>query len=469
MNYRESTVYLESLSPTVQKPCLERIDAFMAECGRQQGCFESIHIGGTNGKGSTVAMLDSIIRAADLKVGRFTGPHLLRWNERFHVDGKPISDERFAELATNLRALSEDFGSRHPHFGPLTWFEFLAAMSFVYFAESKVDIAVFEVGLGGRWDATNVLGSPLASAITNIDLDHTQILGATVEAIAREKAGIAKPGSPMVTGASGPAFEEIRSAAQAVRAPLFHCTLPGTIQAIHPECSAISSRIPSTSELSDLLETRLRLSLAGRHQQANALLALAVLLVSGLKPRLAGKSSGVAAARKVQAVVSDGLQNVYWPGRFQLLENLSLVLDGAHNPAGARALRRSLSEVFPDKRFLFIVGCFQNKDVPAYIDELVQSGDSLIACEASSRREVYSSERLLELVCGKRVESSRAGSVPEALNRALSQRRADEMVVVTGSFATVREVMLDLGWQQVEDGLAATCMNWVATGSARLR
>src|SRR4029453_611254 len=184
MNYLQSLQYLESLSPTTQQPCLERVAEFMREAGQHHERFGSIHVAGTNGKGSTVAMLDAVLRGAGMRVGRFTGPPLLRWNERFHVDGQPITDAQFADLATRTRLLSEDFGSRHPQFGALTWFEFLTVMVFFLFAEAGVEVAVFEVGLGGRWDATNVLSSPLAVALTNVDLDHPQILGDTVRAIA---------------------------------------------------------------------------------------------------------------------------------------------------------------------------------------------------------------------------------------------------------------------------------------------
>src|SRR6185369_3255745 len=154
MNYLQTLAYIESLSPTLERPSLKRIQLFMEEQGQPQDTFPSLHVAGTNGKGSTVAILDNVLRAAQLKVGRFTGPHLLRWNERFHLNGMPIEDERFAQLASRLREKSEDFGRRHEDLGPLTWFEFLTAIAFFFFAEEKVDIGVFEVGLGGRFDAT---------------------------------------------------------------------------------------------------------------------------------------------------------------------------------------------------------------------------------------------------------------------------------------------------------------------------
>jgi len=425
----------------------------MEERGRSQDRFKSIHVGGTNGKGSTVAMLDSMLRQTGLKVGRYTGPHLLRWNERFHVNGRPMSDERFAELATRLRAESEDFGRRHPEFGSLTWFEFLTVMAFIHFAENDVDIAVLEVGLGGRWDATNIISSPLATAITNVDLDHTQILGETVAEFAREKAGIIKPGRTVLTAATGDALGEVLTVAKACAAPVYQCVPPDSILPLSEESSSATQTSEALRRLPCLLEGRARLSLAGSHQQLNSLVALGALLASGVTERLDDDF--------LMQVVSGGLGSVYWPGRMQLIDGLSLILDGAHNPAGARALRAALQEHFPDRSFLFVIGCFQNKDVPTYIRELIHPGDRVIACEASSRRAVFPADQIVEIAASEGIEAVSAEGVGQALGRALNQQRRHEMIVITGSFATVREVMLELGWQTVEDGLASTMMSWM--------
>jgi len=290
MNYLASLEYLESLSPTRQPPCLERVAEFMREVGQHQDRVRSIHVAGTNGKGSTVAMLDAVLRGAGMRVGRFTGPHLLRWNERFHVDGQAISDQDFADLATRIRHRSEEFGSRHPEFGTLTWFEFLTVMAFFYFAESGVDVAVIEVGLGGRWDATNVLSAPLAVGITNVDLDHTQILGDTVRAIAAEKSGVIKPGVPVVTAAVGEALDVVAATALRNRAPLLHCQSPDVISILNGGESGAykfsrAERVPAA-----LLDTRYDLSLAGGHQQLNALVVLGLLIASGLYKQLSGNS-----------------------------------------------------------------------------------------------------------------------------------------------------------------------------------
>lgn len=445
MDYSESLLYLESLSPVKGTPRLERVAAFMREAGQLQDSFSSIHVGGTNGKGSTVAMVASVLRRAGLKTGRFTGPHLLRWNERFHVDGLPISDGEFADLATRIRTLSEDFGKRYPELGPLTWFEFLTAMAFYLFAERGVDVAVIEVGLGGRWDATNVLSSPLAVGITNVDLDHTQILGETVRQIATEKSGIIKTGVPVVTACTGEALEVVAAVAAEKKAPLIHCQPPDVVSLMEPGKPPRSISSYMDFDLAVLSGARRRLSLAGSHQQLNALVALALMAASGLLRQFPGS---------LQEAVGDGLAGVYWPGRMQLADGAGLMLDGAHNPAGALALRLALDEGFPARRCLFVLGCFQNKNAERFILNLLRPGDHLFACEPATRRPVHSAESIARVALAAGATASAHGSVAAGLRQALSNRRHDDIVVVTGSFATVRECMLHLGWQSVEDGLS---------------
>ncbi|MBX9724156.1 MAG: hypothetical protein K2X81_22300, partial [Candidatus Obscuribacterales bacterium] len=199
MNYEEAIEYIESLMPTVLKPGLERFQLFMNENASLQDQVQSVHVAGTNGKGSVLSILAETLKESGLKTGRYTGPHLLAYNERIAINDCMISDSDFAALMSELRAKSEDFGKRHPQHGILSWFELLTAMAFFYFAKNKTQAATYEVGLGGRWDATNVLAAPIATAIVSISLDHTHILGSTESQIAAEKAGIIKTGVPLVT------------------------------------------------------------------------------------------------------------------------------------------------------------------------------------------------------------------------------------------------------------------------------
>jgi dihydrofolate synthase / folylpolyglutamate synthase len=434
MNYLQAIAYIESLSPTLLNPSLERVAAFLEFFDSPQEKFATIHVGGTNGKGSTVAMVDAVLRGAGLKVGRFTGPHLLRWNERFHIDGQPIDDEAFAELATEVRAMSEEFGAKRPDHGQLTWFEYLTAISFFYFARQGVDVAVIEVGLGGRWDATNVLVSPTVTAITNVDLDHTHILGNTVAEIAAEKAGIIKPGVPIITGCVGDALATVRAKATAVGAPIFVCSektpakSPKWIDAFN---NAIASK-----------------ALMGDHQKRNAMIAFAVL-----------ETVEEALGRPLLAACEKGFSTVYWPGRFQYLPKQKLLLDGAHNVSGAKALRQAIDSFLPNKQQIFVLSFFQNKNVNGLLRELVRPGDVVFAAEAASKRPVCPVSDIVKFVeeLGGTVHacSSIGNSVQQA-----RQSYPDTVLVCTGSFATVKETMLAVDWQSVEDGISHTCFDW---------
>jgi dihydrofolate synthase / folylpolyglutamate synthase len=427
MKYLEAINYIENLSSSLQSPSLERIVAFLSQHDYPENSFASLHIGGTNGKGSTVAILDSILRRSKLKVARYTGPHLLRWNERIHINGSPIEDAEFAKYVTKLRVLSEDFGAEAPHFGCLTWFEFITALAFLFFAENQVDIAVIEVGLGGRFDATNVLAKPLATGITNISLDHTQILGETLEKIAFEKAGIIKPGVPIITAADEPSFSIIKERAKQLNSLVVHC-----------QQHNIDSSIQS--------------ALLGIHQTMNAQVALQMLLNAGLLEDSTSRSgsdnrTGALTRQDVRA----GLDHVYWPGRFQIIKSIPLILDGAHNLAGIQALRDSLEALFPRQAFKFIFACYENKNALAMLDSLLKPGDRLYVSEVVSNRSTFSKTTLGQYAINRGIQATTYPSIEEALQSALKEN-SSQYVVATGSFATIKEIMLVLGWSSVEDG-----------------
>lgn len=433
MNYDESLAYIESLAPTILNPDLTRLARFMEVNGSPQNSFRTLHVAGTNGKGSTVAVIDSILRAAGFKVGRFTGPHLLRWNERFHLNGSPISDETLARLVTMVRERSEQFGREYPQHGSLTWFELLTAVAFFYFAENQIDFGVFEVGLGGRWDATNVIERPLVSGITTIGLDHTHILGSTISKIAREKAGIIKQNVPIVTGTAGDALDTISDRAAELDAPLFVCRAPHKVNG------------PQLVDTEPFAKEVAKLALLGSYQRLNALIAYTMISV-------AQQTAGLS----LLSHLSDGLSSVYWPGRFQWLEGLNLLLDGAHNAAGAKALRSALDEHFPGMPITFVLCFFQNKDVPGALQHLLRPGDRVIASQAKTSRAVCDPELIVEHALAARMKAETAPSVENALQLALATTGSKGVVVATGSLATVKESMLSLGWRSVEDGIKST-------------
>lgn len=466
MNYLESLAYLESLSPTLEKPTTDRIKLFLAEHGKPQNDYRTFHVGGTNGKGSTVAILDSVLRARGIRTGRFTGPHLLRWNERFHVDGEPISDGSFAEYATQLRVLSESFGQKHPQIGKLTWFEFITCLAFFYFRDKKVDTAVLEVGLGGRFDATNVLEDRLAcSVITNISLDHTHILGGTEELIAFEKAGIIQAGKPLVTGASGAAFDVISKRARELRAPLIQVTsgkewqlfaaganLRFDEQRIGISLDAAFANIDFETSGTPLL---------GEHQILNAKLAFTALFVAetGLLETLnavtdeRSPQNPPAAQPSFFSDWTEGINAVYWPGRLQIIDERT-IMDGAHNPGGAKALRAALDRHFPGRPVLFVLSCFDNKDAGGILRALCRPNDKIYLCEATTRRATYPKTELLNLARELSAKAEIFDSIAAAFQtaRATLKSTDEELIVATGSFATVRECMQEIGWQKVEDG-----------------
>jgi dihydrofolate synthase / folylpolyglutamate synthase len=421
MNYDESLAYIDALAPTILNPDLTRFAAFMKLHGSPQDGIPCFHVAGTNGKGSTVAIIDSALLSAGYKVGRYTGPHLLRWNERFHINGKPITDRKFAELTTRLRKLSEEFGDNNPELGPLTWFELLTAIAFFWFAESGVDFAVYEVGLGGRWDATNVIAKPLVSVITTIDYDHTHILGDTLAKIAAEKAGIIKQGVPVVTATTGDAWETIKGKSTECGAPLFRCLAPDTVSG------------PTEINLEDVRRALPNVALVGHYQQLNAFIAGVALKVGEEECKL-----------PLTAKLSDGFKKVYWPGRFQWLPDRNLILDGAHNVGGARALRESLDERFPHQRRVYVLGA---------LEELLRPGDVVIASKAKSTRAVCAPELIAEKAREIGARAEIAESIAEAFSRALKTKSGDDIVIASGSFATVKETMHAMGWRTVEDGL----------------
>ncbi len=302
---------------------LRRMTTVLSALGNPEARFPAVHVAGTNGKGSVCTLLASVLAASGRRTGLYTSPHLERLTERFRIDGREASERDIARLSRRLRSALKSIPFR------LTQFEFLTALAFLYFAEKKVDVAVVEVGLGGRLDATNVLPHVAVSVITNIGLDHTDWLGSTVEAIAGEKAGILRPRVPVVTGAAGGALAVIRRRAAAVGSPI-------TV--------VVGGGAPRTA-------------LAGPHQRRNAAVALEAL--TALR-RLGWKISDAAVRR--------GFSSARWPGRFECFtlpagENrIRWVLDGAHNVPAAFALRRALRAAKVN-RVELVFGALRDKDI----------------------------------------------------------------------------------------------------------
>jgi dihydrofolate synthase/folylpolyglutamate synthase len=350
MNFADSVRFLHSLGHELKvvKWDLERIDTLLGAVGAPHCQGRFIHVAGTNGKGSTCAMMASALRVAGLRTGLYTSPHLVDPRERIQIDGECISESVWCAAFAQVHAAVEDLLARdkidtHPSF-----FETMTAMAFVAFAQARLDIVVLETGLGGRLDATNVV-DPEISVITPIDFDHEAFLGSSIESIAAEKAGIIKSGRPAVFAAQRPAaFGILERRALEMNAPV---TLSSDWRVSDRQLEKFGSRFT----LSRDEEIPIHCPLAGAHQVENARTAVAALNVFGLSP----------------ADISEGIARALWPGRLERVEaNPDIILDGAHNPAGARALAGYIQEFFANEPVRIVYGAMRDKAVDEVIGTL---------------------------------------------------------------------------------------------------
>ena len=404
MNYDAAIKFLYDLQLFGSKLGLENTLQLAALAGNPHRRLRFIHVAGTNGKGSTCAMLESIYRAAGLRVGLFTSPHLVAFGERIQVNRRPIGEADVARLAAEMQALPGQFAAdAHP-----TFFEVVTMMALRYFAEQECDLVIWETGLGGRLDATNIV-TPLASVITNIQFDHQQWLGDTLERIASEKAGIIKPGVPVITAVDNPeAFRILFETARKQDAPFRLITWAQTEN--HPMRG-------------------LQLSLLGEHQRLNA--AVAAHTVMALADEIPVSHETIRA----------GLSRVEWPGRLQLVERApgrKLLLDGAHNIGSAGMLRTALHTYFETRELTFILGILRDKDWLPMCEILAPLAARILLVPVSSRRSATPEELLPACRAANPAATVEAcDSLAEALHRAQN----DSFVVVTGSLYLVGEAM----------------------------
>lgn len=417
MAYRESVAYLYGLQKHGIKLGLETVENLLARLGRPHTQYPSLHIGGTNGKGSTAAMAASMLQAAGYRVGLYTSPHLVDYRERIRVNGRLSSEQEIVGL---VRIVREAAGSS---LSP-TFFEFNTAMAFRAFADAKVDVAVVEVGMGGRFDATNVL-HPLVSAVTTVALDHQEQLGRTVDAIAFEKAGIIKAHVPVVTGRLDPRADAVmQRIAGDRRAPRVRLGLEFWTDGVSNGAFSYHTSARTLTGLS--------VPLAGAHQVDNA--ACAVALVEA------------AAARGlpvVEEAIRKGLRGVEWEGRLEVVERDPLVvLDGAHNPAAAEVVARYLADVRrrnPAARVHLVVGMMRDKDMAGVLSCLLPSADTLMLTRVDLPRAATVEELQAVLPSGVPTVET-AVSVADALERAKHRAAPSDIVCVTGSLMLVGEV-----------------------------
>ncbi|HUF23208.1 MAG TPA: folylpolyglutamate synthase/dihydrofolate synthase family protein [Vicinamibacterales bacterium] len=357
--------YLFSLEALGIKLGLDNIRRLLADLDRPDRAFHSIVIAGTNGKGSVTAMLERALRAAGWRTGRYTSPHLVSLNERFAVDGRPVSDDLLRASAARMRAVAL---TMHP---PPTFFEATTAVACDLFKATGVDVGVMEVGLGGRLDATNAL-EPVATAITAVDFDHQDLLGSTLREIAGEKAGIIKPGVPIVLAPNPADVEDVvRTAARDRHAPVVAAG-----EGVDVTSSFAEGRLTLRIETPRAVYGPLPLGLRGRHQLGNALTLV----------RLAETIDETTAIGIPVSAIESGLRDVEWPGRLQLVswQGAAVLVDAAHNPSGARALAAYVAEVHG--RLPFVFGAMRDKDIAGILEPLAPVMTSLTLTMAATPR-----------------------------------------------------------------------------------
>lgn len=378
--YKQAVELLTSQGKFYINLGLERISALLELLGNPQDELKFFHVAGTNGKGSVCSIMASVLQEAGKSVGLYTSPHIFNYTERIKINGVEISKEDFARLVFEICTLAEN---NNIH---LTEFEILTAVMFKYFADKSVDVVVLETGLGGRYDATNVIKNNLCAVITHIDLDHTERLGNTKDKIAFEKAGIIKPNCPVVTCEG---YEAIKDRAD--------------------ECNSLFLMVAP-------FENTDNLSLKGTFQQENLSLALAaVRLVFPDIP---------------ENLIQEGLKKVKHPCRFQLIGE-NLIVDGSHNPNGAMALRESLDFYYPDKKRRFVFGCLRNKDYKKMMEILFDKNDEIYFNHFSHQNSASFDE--LQQACSFVAKPFTSLSDLE--------KNDDTLTIVCGSFYMLNEVI----------------------------
>ena len=414
MNYQEALAYLNNVEYYGSKPGLKRVGELLEKLGSPQKGMRFIHIAGTNGKGSCAAMTASILKAAGYKTGLFTSPYLYRFNERMQMNGKQIDDEVLAELVTRVKPIAEAMDD-HP-----TVFELMTATALLWYKEEQCDAVVLEVGLGGRFDATNIIDAPEAAVIMNIGLDHTEILGDTLEQIAFEKAGILKPGTEAVL------FQQGEGVTNVVRQRCAELGVPLHIA----DFSQIKSEFDSIYGQSFTYKGEsYALPLLGAHQLKNA--ATVLELVEVLRHK---------GWKLEQSDVEHGLYAVHWPGRFELLSEEPLfVVDGGHNPQCAETVAENLERYFPDKRRILLLGVLRDKDYAGLTEILNRAADEYICITPESPR-ALPAEELAAFLSRYLKPVSVCGSIKDGVSRALDRSDEGSVVCAVGSLYSVGEI-----------------------------
>ena len=434
MNYESAVRYLLSLGRELAAPTqataakfnLENITTLLDRLGRPHRAYPVVHIAGTNGKGSTAAFMERILREAGFRTGLYTSPHLERINERMRIAGEEIADERFAEIFSRIHAVIEELLAEGALRAHPTFFECVTALAFEAFAQERVEFAVIEVGLGGRLDATNVV-APVVSVITRIDFDHENYLGHSLREIAGEKAGILKAQVPAVFAEQlSEALEMLRE-----RAKELHCSVIETGEAyrVEKETSEDGCVCARIVEKAGGRVFPLRLQLPGRFQLQNALSALAAAqILQGRNYRISDEN------------IVDGIRNAEWPGRLERLQTRpDVYLDGAHNPGAARELAGFLAENFAERKVFLIFGAMRDKAVDEVTGLLFPHAQEVVFTQPGTPRAV-SAAQLAQLAGDHAANYTIIPNAEDAFESVLAKAKPEDAIFVTGSLYLVGEL-----------------------------
>ena len=414
--YQQSLDYLYNLEKFGMIFGLTQMERILHAIGNPHKEIQVIHIGGTNGKGSTAAMISSILQKEGYRVGLYTSPHLIRFTERIKVNGREIEEKEVATLAEWMKKEIETAGITPP----FTFFDFTTAMALYYFKQKLVDLTILEVGLGGRLDSTNVV-DPLISIITNIAKDHEEYLGKTILKIAREKAGIIKKGRPLITAAAQPQVVHLFSKiCQEKAAPYFQ--VGKDFQYVRAEDGDFHYEGLNRKLWS------IYLNLKGFHQILNATTALGAMeVLEDLGYRVS-----------TDAMI-DGLKEVDWPGRLEMVSSSPrVILDGAHNPAGALVLKESLRKEFQYQHLILLIGIMKDKDIQSMLHLLAPLADHIILTRPQTDR--AAPPDLLKKLLGRYTKKAEViEDFKMAIEKGLSLTQREDLLCITGSLYTVGE------------------------------
>ena len=404
MDYRQAVDYIESPALPRRRYGLERLKQALELLGNPQQKVRFVHVAGTNGKGSCSAMLASILKEAGYRTGLYTSPHLRRYNERMQVDGENISDDDLIRAVQRVKAVCEQMG------GTPIVFEVLTLMALWYFAERRCDFVVLEVGIGGKLDATNCIPAPAAALITQLGFDHTETLGSTLEEIAAQKGGIAKPGSQLVMAKQEPCALQVVEQLCREQGCGFTVADPDRLQVL--------SNSPEGQRLRDRTYGELLLPLAGSHQVKNAANVLTVVEVL--------KGEGFAIPDRA---VRQGIEHTIWPARFERLgRGPDFILDGGHNPQCVQAAVQALRDYYPGKKVVFLAGMMKDKDSAAMLAKMAEVAEAFVCLHADSDRAFGAQELAHRIEETLGLAAYPAASAQEGC--ALAQQLAGEQGVV---------------------------------------